>query len=84
MHTATLSAPNPAAGHRQPMPLPETPGHSHTILSNQCKETEETNRWERREISSRKLEISREHFMGSIKGRNSMDLTEAEDINKKW
>ena len=26
--TAALSAPNPAAGHRQPMPLPETPGHS--------------------------------------------------------
>ena len=25
--TATLSAPNPAAGHRQPMPPPETPGH---------------------------------------------------------
>ena len=27
-HTATLSAPSPAAGHHQPMPLPETPGHS--------------------------------------------------------
>ena len=27
-HTAILSAPNPAAGHRQPMPLPETPGHT--------------------------------------------------------
>ena len=26
--TATLSAPNPAAGHHQPMPPPETPGHS--------------------------------------------------------
>ena len=26
--TATLSALNPAAGHRWPMPLPETPGHS--------------------------------------------------------
>ena len=26
--TAALSASNPAAGHRQPMPLPETPGHS--------------------------------------------------------
>ena len=30
--TATLSASNPAAGHRQPMPLPETPGHSRTSL----------------------------------------------------
>ena len=27
--TATLSAPNPAAGHHRPLPLPETPGHSH-------------------------------------------------------
>ena len=26
--TATLPAPNPAAGHRRPTPLPETPGHS--------------------------------------------------------
>ena len=26
--TSTLNAPNPAAGHCQPMPLPETPGHS--------------------------------------------------------
>ena len=30
--TATLSASNPAAGHRQPTPLPETPGHSQTSL----------------------------------------------------
>ena len=27
-HTATLSAPGPSAGHHQPMPLLETPGHS--------------------------------------------------------
>ena len=27
-HTSAFSAPSPAAGHRQPMPLPETPGHS--------------------------------------------------------
>ena len=33
------------------------------FLSDQCKETEENNRWERLEISSRKLEIPREHFM---------------------
>ena len=30
--TATLSASNPAAGHRQPTPLPETPGHSQANL----------------------------------------------------
>ena len=29
---ATLSAPNPAAGHRRPTPLPETPGHSWASL----------------------------------------------------
>ena len=37
--------------------------------------------WERLEISSRKLEIPREHFhakMGSIKDRNGRDITEAE------
>ena len=41
--------------------------------------------WERLEIFSRKLEIPRENFrqMGTIKDRNGMDLTEAEDI-KRW
>ena len=42
---------------------------------------------ERLESSSRKLDIPREHFMrkmGTIKDRNSMDLTEAEDIKKRW
>ena len=33
------------------------------FLGDQCKETEETIEWERLEISSRKLEIPREHFM---------------------
>ena len=33
------------------------------FLSDQCKEIEENNRWERLEISSRKLEVPREHFM---------------------
>ena len=42
--------------------------------------------WERLEISSRKLEIPREHFMqmGTIKNRNGMDLKEAENIKKRW
>ena len=31
-HTAALSASDPAAGHRQPSPLPETPGHSQATL----------------------------------------------------
>ena len=31
-HTAALSAPNPASGHHQPTPSPETPGHSRASL----------------------------------------------------
>ena len=58
------------------------------FFSYQCKEMEENSRMERLEISSRKLEIPREHFMqrfiSSIKDRNGMDLTEAEDIKKRW
>ena len=55
------------------------------FLSDRCKEKEENNRRERLEITSRKLEIPREHFiakMGMIKDRNSMDLIEAKDIKK--
>ena len=33
------------------------------FLNDQCKEIEENNKWERIEISSRKLEMPREHFM---------------------
>ena len=33
------------------------------FFSDQCKETEENTEWERLEISSRKLKITREHFM---------------------
>ena len=33
------------------------------FLSDQCKEIEEKLEWERQEISSRKLDIPREHFM---------------------
>ena len=57
------------------------------FLRDQCKETEEKIEWERLEISSRKLEIPKEMFqakIGTIKDRNSMDLTEAEDIKKRW
>ena len=38
-------------------------------------------------ISSRKLEISKEHFitrMDMIKDRNCRDLTETEEIKKRW
>ena len=52
------------------------------------KRQRKTTEWERLEISSRKSEIPREHKfyakMGSIKDRSGMDLTEAEDIKKRW
>ena len=49
---------------------------------NRGKKTE----WERLEISSGKLEIKGTFHakMGSIKDRNGMDLTEAEDNKKRW
>ena len=43
--------------------------------------------WERIEISSRKLRDTKGAFpakMGILKDRNGMDLTEAEDIKKRW
>ena len=46
-----------------------------------------TTEWERLEISSRKLGNTKGTFhakMGLIKYRNGMDLTEAEDIKKRW
>ena len=52
-----------------------------------AKKWRKTIEWERLAISSRKLEISRGIFnakMGTIKDRNGMDLTEAEDIKKRW
>ena len=46
----------------------------------------ETVEWKRLEISSRKLDTKGTFHakMGSIKDRNGRDLTEAEDIKKKW
>ena len=44
-------------------------------------------KWERLEISSRKSRDTKGNFhakMGTIKHRNGMDLTEAEDIKKRW
>ena len=46
------------------------------------KKQRKTTEWERLEISSRKLEIPREHFLQ--KDRNGMDVIEAEDIKKRW
>ena len=56
------------------------------FLSDQCKEIGKIIEWERLEISSRKLEMPGNISckMGSIKDRNDMDVTEAEDIKKRW
>ena len=53
---------------------------------NNAKKYRKTIEWERLEISPRKLQVPREHFMliGTIKARKGMELTEAEDIKKKW
>ena len=56
------------------------------FLSDRCKEQRKIIEWGRLKISLRKLEMPREHFMqmGTIKDTNGMDLTEAEDIKKRW
>ena len=57
------------------------------FLSNQCKEIEENNRMEKTRDLYRKIRDTRGTFhakVGSIKDRNDMDLTEAEDIEKRW
>ena len=50
------------------------------------KKQRKTIEWERLEISSRKLDTKGTFCakMGTIKDRNGMDLTEAEDIKKRW
>ena len=55
-------------------------------LAINVKKQRKTTEWERLEISSRKLRDTKGTFyakMGSIKDRNDMDLTEAEDIKKR-
>ena len=57
------------------------------FLSDHCKEIEENNRMRKTRNLFKKIRDTREHFikkMGSIKDRRGMDLTEAEDIKKRW
>ena len=57
------------------------------ILSYQCKEIEENNRMGKMRDLFKKIRDTKGIFhakMGSIKDRNGMDLTEAEDIKKSW
>ena len=57
------------------------------FLNDQCKEIEETNRMGKTRNHFKKIRETKGIFhakMGSIKDRNGMDLTEAEDIKKRW
>ena len=58
-----------------------------TFLSDQCKEIEENERMGKTRDLFKKTRDAKEIFyakMGTIKDRNGMDLTEAEDIKKRW
>ena len=57
------------------------------FLSDQCKEIEENNRMGKTRDLFKKIRDTEATFyakMGSIKDRNGRDLTEAEDIKKRW
>ena len=57
------------------------------LLSDQCKEIEENSRMGKTRDLFKKSRDSKGTFpakMGTIKDRNGMDLTEAEDIKKRW
>ena len=57
------------------------------FLSDQCKEIEETNRMGKTRDLFKKIRDTKGTFhakMGTIKVRNGIDLTEAEDIKKRW
>ena len=57
------------------------------LLSNQCKEIEENNRMGKTRDLLKKIRDTKGTFhakTGSIKDRNGMDPTEAEDIKKRW
>ena len=57
------------------------------FLSDRCKEIEENNRMGKTRDLFKKIRDTKEIFyakMGSIKDRNGMHLTEAEDIKKRW
>ena len=57
------------------------------LLSDQCKEIEENNRMGKTRELFKKIRDTKGTFhakMGTIKDRNGMDLTEAEDIKKRW
>ena len=57
------------------------------FVSDQCKGTEENNKMKKTRDLFKKIRDTKGTFhtkMGTIKDRNDMDLTEAEDIKKRW
>ena len=57
------------------------------FFSDQCKETEEKNTMGKTRVLFKKISYTKGTFhakMGLIKDRNGLDLTEAEDIKKRW
>ena len=57
------------------------------FLSDQCKEIEENNRMGKTSDLFKKIRDIKGTFhakMGTIKDRNGMELTEAEEIKKRW
>jgi len=57
------------------------------FLSDQCKEIEENNRMEKSRDPFKEIRDTKGTFhakTGTIQDRNGMDLTEAEDIKKRW
>ena len=57
------------------------------FLSDQCKEIEENNRMGKTRDLFKKIRDTKGTFhgkMGTLKDRNSMDLTETEDLKKRW
>ena len=57
------------------------------FLRDQCKEIKENNRMEKTGDLFKKIRDTKGTFhamMGTIKDRNGMDLTETEDIKKRW
>ena len=57
------------------------------FLSNQCKETEEKNKMGKTRDLFKKIRDTKGTFhakMGSINDRNGRDLTEAENVKKRW
>ena len=61
--------------------------HQKPFLSDQCKEIEENDRMGKTRYFFNKIIVINQIFhtkMGTIEDRNGMDLTEAEDIKKRW